>query len=97
MQGFLMKKQHKIFENRWRKSWFPIRLPLVCLVQSVVNIAWLIGKAAIYGALFYAVINKDMSVGNFTLFFALAMAFSSNLVNFSRRFGDFWKNFSGGR
>ena len=87
MQGFLMKKQHKIFENRWQK--FDYHQNLWFSHSIVVNIAWLIGKAAIYGALFYAVINKDMSVGNFTLFFALAMAFSSNLVNFLRRFGDF--------
>ena len=86
-QDFLMKKQQKIFENRWKK--FDYHQNLWFSHAVVVNITFLIGKAAIYGALFYAVIKKDMTVGNFTLFFALAMAFSQSLIEFLRRFGDF--------
>ncbi|MGN0401587.1 MAG: ABC transporter ATP-binding protein [Acetatifactor sp.] len=87
LQSFLLKKQQKIFENRWKKLDYHQNLWFSHAV--VVNIALLIGKAAIYGVLFYSVINKNMSVGNFTLFFALAMAFSQSLVEFLRRFGDF--------
>lgn len=86
-QDFLLKKQQKIFENRWKK--FDYHQNLWFSHAVVVNITFLIGKAAIYGALFYAVIKKDMMVGNFTLFFALAMAFSQSLIEFLRRFGDF--------
>ena len=86
-QDFLLKKQQKIFENRWKK--FDYHQNLWFSHAVVVNITFLIGKAAIYGALFYAVIKKDMTVGNFTLFFALAMAFSQSLIGFLRRFGDF--------
>ena len=86
-QDFLLKKQQKIFENRWKK--FDYHQNLWFSHAVVVNITFLIGKAAIYGALFYAVIKKDMTVGNFTLFFALAMAFSQSLIEFLRRFGDF--------
>lgn len=87
LQDYLLKKQQKIFENRWKKFDYHQNLWLSHAV--VVNITFLIGKAAIYGALFYAVIRKDMTVGNFTLFFALAMAFSQSLIEFLRRFGDF--------
>ena len=86
-QDFLLKKQQKIFENRWKK--FDYHQNLWFSHAVVVNITFLIGKAAIYGALFYAVIKKDMTVGNFTLFFALAMAFSQSLIEFLRRFGYF--------
>lgn len=87
LQGFLLNKQQKIFENRWKK--FDYHQNLWFSHAVVVNIAVLLGKAAIYGVLFYAVIKKDMSVGNFTMFFALAMAFSTSLIDFLRCFGDF--------
>ena len=87
LQNFLLNKQQKIFENRWKK--FDYHQNLWFSHAVVVNIAVLLGKAAIYGVLFYAVITKDMSVGNFTMFFALAMAFSTSLIDFLRCFGDF--------
>lgn len=87
LQDFLLRKQQKIFENRWKK--FDYHENLWFSHAAVVNICLLIGKAAIYGVLFYSVVNKDMTVGNFTLFFALAMAFSRSLIEFLRRFGDF--------
>lgn len=87
LQDFLLAKQQKVFANRWRK--FDYHQNLWFSHAVVVNIAVLIGKMAIYGVLFYAVIKKDMTVGNFTLFFALAMAFSQSLTEFLRRFGDF--------
>ena len=87
LQGFLLNKQQKIFENRWKK--FDYHQNLWFSHAVVVNIAVLMGKAAIYGVLFYAVITKDMSVGNFIMFFALAMAFSTSLIDFLRCFGDF--------
>lgn len=87
LQDFLLVKQQKVFANRWRK--FDYHQNLWFSHAVVVNLAVLIGKIAIYGVLFYAVIKKDMTVGNFTLFFALAMAFSQSLTEFLRRFGDF--------
>lgn len=86
LQAFLEGKQQKTYEARWKK------LDLhhnIWLTHSVIgNIISLLGKAAIYGTLFYAVIKKDLSVGNFTLFFALASAFSSSLISFLTNFGS---------
>ncbi len=89
MQRFLLKKQQKIFENRWQKYDYHHNLWFSHAI--IANIILLISKAAIYGALFYSytVTNKDMSVGNFTLFFALGMAFSSSLVDFLKCFSNF--------
>ncbi|MCQ2524973.1 MAG: ABC transporter ATP-binding protein/permease [Lachnospiraceae bacterium] len=87
LQDFLLDKQEKIFKNRWKK--FDLHQNIWLSHAAVVNVALLIGKAVIYGTLFWAVVNKDMTVGNFTLFFSLSMSFSQSLVEFLRRFGDY--------
>lgn len=87
LQSFLLGKQQKLFEKRWKK--FDLHQNIWLTHAVIVNIALLMGKAAIYGTLFLAVIKKEMSVGDFTLFFSLATAFSYGLVEFLRRFGDY--------
>ena len=46
-------------------------------------------KALIYTVLFIAVLKKDMSVGNFTMFLAFSLAFSGALMNLLQKFGDY--------
>lgn len=48
-------------------------------------------KALVYAVLFTAVLRKDMSVGNFTMFLAFSLAFAGALMNFLQRFGDYKK------
>ncbi len=48
-------------------------------------------KGGIYAALYIAVLQKDMSVGNFTMFLSFALAFSRGLINFLQRLGDLRK------
>ncbi|MCR5322771.1 MAG: ABC transporter ATP-binding protein/permease [Lachnospiraceae bacterium] len=48
-------------------------------------------KASIYAALFFAVLKKGLSVGNFTMFLSFSLAFSRGLINFLQRFGDYRK------
>ena len=48
-------------------------------------------KAGVYAALYIAVLRKNMSVGNFTMFLAFALAFSRGLINFLQRVGDLRK------
>ena len=46
-------------------------------------------KALVYTALFIAVLKKDMSVGDFTMFLAFSLAFARALMNLLQRFGDY--------
>ncbi|MBP5461157.1 MAG: ABC transporter ATP-binding protein, partial [Lachnospiraceae bacterium] len=46
-------------------------------------------KALVYTVLYVAVLKKDMSVGNFTMFLAFSLAFSGALMNLLQRFGDY--------
>ena len=46
-------------------------------------------KGLVYAALFSAVFNKGLTVGNFTMFLAFSLAFASALMNFLQLFGDY--------
>ena len=46
-------------------------------------------KILVYAALFVSVLNKDMSVGDFTMFLAFSFAFSGALTMLLQRFGDY--------
>jgi len=87
LQDFLLAKEQKVFEDRWKK--FDFHQNLWFTYSVVVSVLTLIGKAAIYGVLFYSVIKKNMTIGNFTLFLSLATAFSNALVDFLVVFGDY--------
>ena len=55
----------------------------------VTGIAGTAIKGLVYAVLFNAVLNNDMSVGNFTMFLAFSMAFARELINFLQKFGDY--------
>lgn len=86
LQDFLLKKEQKTFEDRWKK--FDLHQNIWFSHGVVANITNLIGRALVYGTLFYAVINKDLTIGNFTLFLSLASAFSGNLIHFLISIGN---------
>jgi ABC-type multidrug transport system fused ATPase/permease subunit len=48
-------------------------------------------KALVYAVLFTAVLKKEMSVGNFTMFLSFSLAFAGALMTFLQRFGDYKK------
>ena len=89
LSNFLSKKQEEVNKERIEKIdlhrdlWFKHAL--------VVQIAYVIIKGLIYTTLFVSVFRKGLSVSNFTMFLSLAMAFSSALINFLQRFGDYKK------
>ena len=87
LSDFLLKKQQQVYEKRWKV--FDFHLNLWLSHGVVVTAAVFVSKAAIYAVMFHAVLQKGMTVGDFTLCMALAMAFSSSLIEFLRRFGDF--------
>lgn len=57
----------------------------------VTGFAGTVIKALIYAVLYIAVLRKDMSVGNFTMFLSFSLAFARALINFLQRFGDYKK------
>lgn len=74
MKNFLSERQKKVFDKElehWRKSrqywvWNTLFAHAVALVRNIIVVGWLI----------WSVIKGGLSIGNFTLYFASAMAFS---------------------
>lgn len=87
MSGFLLDKQRQVFAQREERTDYHLDLWYRHMV--VTQILYLAGKALIYAALFFAVLKKGMSIGNFTMYLALAVAFSESLQQFLHRFGDY--------
>lgn len=87
MQDFLLKKQQRIYEERWQK--FDLHQNIWYAHTVFSSICNLLVNAIVYGTLFYAVIKKDMAVGNFTLFLTLASSFTASLINFLQGIGDY--------
>lgn len=84
---FLIRKQREVFDRKEERMDYSKELWFRHSV--VVQFLYLVGKAAIYAALFYAVLNKGMSIGNFTMYMALAISFSESMLQFLHRFGDY--------
>lgn len=89
MGGFLLGKQRQVFARREERMDY--HLDLWYRHTVVVQILYLIGKGLIYAALFFFVLKRGMSIGNFTMYLALAVAFSESLLQFLQRFGDYRK------
>lgn len=87
MKDFLLAKQKLIYAKQEKlhdyhfEIWF--------WHAFVVNLLYVVGRVLIYGALFIAVLKNGMSIGDFTMFLALAISFSENLLSFLHRFGDY--------
>lgn len=87
MSDFLMNKQRQVFARREER--IDHHLELWFRHSVSVQFLYLIGEALIYAVLFLAVLKKGMSIGNFTMYLALAVAFSQSLMDFLHRFGDY--------
>ncbi|WP_026511267.1 ABC transporter ATP-binding protein [Butyrivibrio sp. LC3010] len=89
LSEFLSKKQEETYLDKEEKM--DLHHELWFKNSFVTQIANVVIKALIYAVLFFAVFTKDLSVGNFTLFLSLSMAFSQALLNLLQRFGDYKK------
>lgn len=89
MSDFLLNKQRQVFARREERMDYHLELWFRHAV--VMRIFYLIGKGLIYAVLFLAVLKKGLSIGNFTMYLALAVAFSESLLEFLHRFGDYRK------
>ena len=89
LSDFLSGKQEEVNKETIEKM--DIHRDLWYKHALVVQIAYVIIKGLIYATLFVAVFKKNLSISDFTMFLSLAMAFSSALLNFLQRFGDYKK------
>ena len=86
LSGFLSRKQEEIFKDRIEKfdhhheMWFTNTL--------LSQVAFLVMRVLIYAALYYAIFKNGLSIGDFTMFLSLSIAFSQSLINVLQRFGD---------
>jgi len=87
LAGFLTEKQRQIFARREERIDYSKELWFRHSV--VVQLLYLAGNAGIYGALLYAALQKGLSVGDFTMYLALAYSFSGSMLQFLHRFGDY--------
>ena len=86
---YLVKKQKKIYREKEEKMDKHYNMwSGHAYFSSLLN---LITKGLVYAVLFYAVIEKELTIGNFTMFLALATAFSQSLPFLLLRFGDYKK------
>ena len=89
LSRYLISKQKKIYAEREE------RMDLHCDMwfgqAFLTQILSMIGKGLVYSVLFYAVIEKGLSIGNFTMFIAMSTAFSQSFVFLLLRFGDLKK------
>ena len=89
LSKYLVNKQKKIFREKEEKmdkhyNMWSGHAYFAALIT-------LLAKGIVYAVLFYSVLKKDLSIGNFTMFLALSTAFSQSLPFLLLRFGDYKK------
>ena len=77
MKHWLSKKQHEINKEQADKMCHSRNLWVYNTIFA--HGMQVIVQAVVYGVLIYAVLDKNMSIGNFTLFVGLATSFSENM------------------
>ncbi len=89
MKNWLSGKQHEILSEkqermiRSRDLW--IRNSIFAHGISVIS------TAAVYGVLIFSVVDKGISIGDFTMYLGISMTFSSAMTNFLNSIGDYRK------
>ncbi len=86
MKHWLSGKQHDILSEKQKKMIHSRNLWIYNSLFS--GVTGLISSALVYGTLIFAVLDLNMSIGNFTLFMGLAMTFSSTLTSVFNTVGD---------
>ena len=87
MAKFLTGKQKKLYAEQEERLAHHEDLWLWHAVMT--RLLFMAGEVLIYAVLTYSFLKKDMSIADFTLFYAMAHAFSGALLEFLHRFGDY--------
>lgn len=86
MKDYLTEKQREIHKRKADRVFYSKKLWTINSVFSgVVN---LISVAAVYAVLIFCVINRDMSIGDFTLYLGLTATFSGALTGLLQIVGN---------
>ena len=89
LSGLLMRRQKAIYKGREER--FDLHQKLWLRHSWVTHSLNVISRACVYAVLFVAVLKKDLTIGNFTLFLSLSSAFSAALVMLLQQCGDYKK------
>lgn len=89
MRGWLSDKQHGILMQKQERMLHSRNLWIVNSVFA--HFMSVIAKGAVYAILIVAVVGRDMSIGDFTMFLGLTATFSETLTQFLNSIVEFKK------
>ncbi|MGN1148667.1 MAG: ABC transporter ATP-binding protein [Lachnospiraceae bacterium] len=89
MPGWLSGKQHEVLMEKQSKMLYSRNLWIYN--SAFAHAMSMLSTATVYGVLIFTVIDKNMSIGNFTLFLGLSSTFTSTLTQFLNSLGDYKK------
>lgn len=87
MKNWLSGKQHAVFMEKQEKIIYSRNLWIYN--SEFAHFMSMLSTAAVYGILIFNVIDRNMSIGNFTLYLGLSTAFTSALTDFFNSLGNF--------
>ncbi|MDE7239834.1 MAG: ABC transporter ATP-binding protein/permease [Lachnospiraceae bacterium] len=90
MKGWLSEKQHEVLMEKQDKMLYSRTLWIYN--SAFAHGLSMISTAVIYAVMIFAVVDKDLSIGNFTLYLGLAMNFTSAMTNTLNTLGTIKKN-----
>lgn len=87
MKDWLAEKQHGVFMEKQEKMLYSRTLWIYN--SEFAHVMSMLSTATVYGILIYNVIDRNMSIGNFTLYLGLSTTFTSALTEFFNSLGGF--------
>lgn len=90
MKNWLSDKQHEVLMEKQDKMLYSRTLWIYN--SAFAHGLSMISTAVIYAVMIFAVVDKNLSIGNFTLYLGLAMNFTSAMTNTLNTLGDLKKN-----
>lgn len=90
MKGWLSEKQHEVLMEKQDKMLYSRTLWIYN--SAFAHGLSMISTAIIYAVMIFAVVDKNLSIGNFTLYLGLAMNFTSAMTNTLNTLGTIKKN-----
>lgn len=90
MKGWLSEKQHEVLMEKQDKMLYSRTLWIYN--SAFAHGLSMISTAVIYAVMIFAVVDQNLSIGNFTLYLGLAMNFTSAMTNTLNTLGTIKKN-----
>lgn len=90
MKDWLSGKQHDFLMDKQKKMVHSRNLWIIN--SAFAHTIAIISTAVVYGVLIYSVIDRNLSIGDFTLYLGLATTFTETLTHFLNSIGGFKQN-----